>query len=249
MRLVPNSPVSLYIQLKKILIERINEGKYPAGSFIPSESKLISEFGVSITTVRKTIDELARIGLIEKKHGKGSRVISREVKMDISSVHSMSEDIKKLGLTQKRDILEFKISSDFPDHLEKIFNLEESDKVHSLKKVNQIEGVPSALIIYYFPQYLGIKTDDRQLSELSIYDVFKKNGYEISREEWKLRADNMNRDDAKLLDIDQQTPVIVLDVTYYDSDFRPVMTSKEYWRSDKFHINISLNKISGEENK
>lgn len=249
MRLVPNSPVSLYIQLKEILIERINEGIYPAGSFIPSESKLISEFGVSITTVRKTINELASTGLVEKIHGKGTRVISREVKMDISSVHSMSEDIKRLGFTQKRDILEFKISSDFPGHLGSVFNLKESDKVFSLKKVNQVNGVPSALIIYYYPQYLGIKTDDRELSDLSIYDVFKKNGYEISREEWKLRADNMDKADVKLLDININTPVMVLDVVYYDKDFRPVMTSREYWRSDKFYISISLNKISGEENK
>jgi len=248
-RLVPNSPVSLYVQLKEILIERINEGIYPAGSFIPSEAKLISEFNVSITTVRKTVNELAGMGLVEKIHGKGSRVISREIKMDISSVHSMSEDIKRLGFTQKRDVIEFKIGSEFPEHLKKTFNLEESDKVHSLKKVNQIDGVPSALINYYFPKYLGIKTDDNELSELSIYDVFKKNGYEISREEWKLKADHMGEADAKLLDISTKTPVMVLDVVYYDKDFRPVMTSREYWRSDKFYISISLNKISGEENK
>ncbi len=249
MRLVPGSPVSLYVQLKEILIERINEGIYPAGSFIPSESKLISEFDVSITTVRKTANELAGMGLVEKIHGKGSRVISREIKMDISSVHSMSEDIKRLGFTQKRDIVEFKISSDFPDHLRPVFNLGEFDKVFSLKKVNKIDGVPSALIMYNFPKYLGIKTDDNELSELSIYDVFKKNGYEISREEWKLKADHMGEVEAKLLDISTQTPVMVLDVVYYDKDFRPVMTSREYWRSDKFYISISLNKISGEENK
>ena len=59
----------------------------------------------------------------------------------------------------------------------------------------------------------------------------------------------MGKVDAKLLDIDIQTPVMALDVIYYDSDFRPVMTSREYWRSDKFYISISLNKISGEENK
>lgn len=249
MRLVLNSPVSLYIQLKEILIGRINEGEYPAGSFIPSEAKLISEFDVSITTVRKTVNELAKMGLVEKIHGKGSKVISREVKMDISSVHSMSEDIKRLGFTQKRDVIEFKISSDYPEHLEKVFNLEESDKVHSLKKVNNVDGVPSALIMYYFPKYLGIKTDDNELSELSIYDVFKKNGYEISREEWKLKADHMENAEAKLLDINTKTPVMVLDVIYYDKNFRPVMTSREYWRSDKFYISISLNKISGEENK
>ena len=231
------------------MIKRINDGIYPTGSFIPSESKLIAEFNISITTVRKTINELASVGLVEKIHGKGTRVISKEVKMDISSVHSMSEDIKRLGLIQKRDIIEFKISSVYPDHLVQIFNLGKSDKMHSLKKVIRVNGIPSALIIYYFPKYLGIKTDDTQLSELSIYDVFKKNGYEVSREEWKLRADNMDKSDAGLLDIGIHIPVMALDVVYYSKDFRPVMTSREYWRSDKFCINISLNKIPGEENK
>ncbi len=40
MRLVPNSPVSLYIQLKEILIERINDGTYPAGSFAEKRAVL-----------------------------------------------------------------------------------------------------------------------------------------------------------------------------------------------------------------
>jgi GntR family transcriptional regulator len=243
MRLIPDSPVSLYVQLKEILINRINDGTYPAGSFIPSESKLISEFGVSITTVRKTVNELASIGLVEKIHGKGSRVISREVRMDISSLHSMSEAADRAGLTQKRDIVEFNLSRDYPGHLAKLFNLKQPDRVYSFKKVNLINGIPSALIICYYPEYLGINTDKDELLKLAIYDIFEKNGYEISREEWKLSADNMGAGEAGLLAIGNNTPVIVLDVVYYDRDFRTVMFSREYWRSDKFHISISLNKI------
>jgi GntR family transcriptional regulator len=249
MRLVPNSPVSLYAQLKEIIIERINRGVYKAGTFIPSESKLMSEFGVSITTVRKTINELAAMGIVEKIHGKGTMVISREVKIEISSVHSMSEDIKKLGLIQKRKIIEFKIAGVYPDHAKTVFNMENVDSLYRLKKVNIISGEPSALIIYYFPEYLGIKTDINELSRLSIYDIFKKNGYEISREEWKLRADKINKDDSRFLAIDKDIPVMVMDVIYYNSGFRPVMISREYWRSDKFYININLNKIPDKANK
>jgi len=249
MRLVPNSPISLYMQLKEILIKRINEGIYQAGSFIPSESKLISEFGVSITTVRKTINELVSIGLVEKIHGRGTRVISREVKMDISSLHSMSEAVNQLGFTQKRDIIEFEITGDFPEKIATIFNLKESDEVLILNKVNLVNECPSALIIYYFPEYLGIKTNKDELSSLSIYEVFKKYGYEISSEEWKLRAANVSNAEAGLLDIDSGIPVITLEVIYYDKSFRPVMTSREYWRSDKFYISININKMSWEENK
>lgn len=249
MRLVSNNQVSLYNQLKEVLIDRIKNGIYQAGFFIPSESKMIAEFGVSITTVRKTINDLVSMGLLEKIHGKGTRVISKEVKIDISSVHSLSEDVKKLGFEYKREVLEFDKVAVFSEILEMIFNLQKSEEVYKLKRINFIDDCPSALIVSYYPVYLGIKAGKNDFLNNSIYDIFKRNGHEIIREEWKLKAEIIGKDDAKLLEIDSKTPVMTTDVIFFDKNLRPVMVSKEYLRSDKFYISLSLNKISEKQNR
>lgn len=249
MRLISNSSVSLNNQLKEVLIERIKNGVYKAGFFIPSESKIITEFGISITTVRKAINDLVSMGLLEKIHGKGTRIISKEVKIDISSVHSLSEDVKKLGFEYKREVIEFDKIKKFPDYLEPVFNLNKTDEVFKLKKINFIDDCPSALIVSYYPFYLGIKAKKNDFLNNSIYEIFRKNGYEITREEWKLKAEIIGDDDYCLLGIDFKTPVMTTEVIFFDKNSRPVMASKEYLRSDKFYISLSLNKISEEQNR
>ncbi len=64
----------LYRQLMEAVRRRIEVGKLPAGSPAPSESDLIAEFGVSSTTARRCLNELAQIGLVQRVQGRGTFV-------------------------------------------------------------------------------------------------------------------------------------------------------------------------------
>lgn len=61
-----------YIQLKNALIKLFAEENYQANQALPTENELIDRYSVSRNTVRKTLDELLKIGLIYKKQGSGS---------------------------------------------------------------------------------------------------------------------------------------------------------------------------------
>ncbi|MCL4823942.1 MAG: winged helix-turn-helix domain-containing protein, partial [Anaerolineales bacterium] len=54
-------------QVDEILLERLREGLYPAGSRMPSEIELSDELGVSRATVRTALAKLAINGLIIRK--------------------------------------------------------------------------------------------------------------------------------------------------------------------------------------
>lgn len=58
------------------LLEKINTGVFPNGSFLPTEEQLTVTFGVSRQTVRKALSILEENSLIKKKQGSGS-VIKR----------------------------------------------------------------------------------------------------------------------------------------------------------------------------
>jgi GntR family transcriptional regulator len=64
-------------QVDEILLERIRDGTYPAGSRMPSESELSDELGVSRATVRTVLARLAVNGLIIRRQGDGTYVNSR----------------------------------------------------------------------------------------------------------------------------------------------------------------------------
>lgn len=60
--------------LEKRLREDILAGRHPAGSYLPPERELADEFGVNRTTLKHAFGRLAQSGLLETRHGVGTRV-------------------------------------------------------------------------------------------------------------------------------------------------------------------------------
>lgn len=66
-----------YRQLARILADAIaegEEGEYPPGSQLPSETELLERYAVSRNTVRQAVAELRRMGLAVSQQGKGTYV-------------------------------------------------------------------------------------------------------------------------------------------------------------------------------
>lgn len=63
---------TLAVSLVDSLRRRIVEGVIPSGEKLPSESALISEFGVSRTVVREAVSRLQAEGLVYTRRGSGS---------------------------------------------------------------------------------------------------------------------------------------------------------------------------------
>jgi DNA-binding transcriptional MocR family regulator len=67
----PDDPRPPYLQIAEQLAAAIRDGTYPDGTKIPSETMLTSEYGVARMTVRNAVGELAKRGLVVKRHGSG----------------------------------------------------------------------------------------------------------------------------------------------------------------------------------
>lgn len=61
-----NKNIALYLQVKDVLIKRIQEKVWKPNTLIPTEQELMQEFDVSRTTLRQAISMLVQDGLLEK---------------------------------------------------------------------------------------------------------------------------------------------------------------------------------------
>jgi GntR family transcriptional regulator, transcriptional repressor for pyruvate dehydrogenase complex len=84
------------------LRERIRAGEYPVGSQLPTEARIIEEFGVSRTVVRDAISRLQTAGMVMTKHGIGSFVQSQSTdlgfRVNAAHLQSLREVISVLEL-------------------------------------------------------------------------------------------------------------------------------------------------------
>lgn len=67
-----------YRQIQSTLRERIVGGVYPIGSNLPTEVELCAEFGVSRYTVREALRRLVEQGMLARRQGSGSEVVSAD---------------------------------------------------------------------------------------------------------------------------------------------------------------------------
>ena len=74
MPLSDNSLIPLYRQVMDSLSADIENGTYPVGTRIPSETELSDIYDVSRITVRRAVTELSSEGILTKKQGKGTFV-------------------------------------------------------------------------------------------------------------------------------------------------------------------------------
>lgn len=64
----------VYARLADHIQARIEAGHYPPGGMLPNEREMVPEYGVSIDTVRRALEELRKRGLVVTYPSRGSYV-------------------------------------------------------------------------------------------------------------------------------------------------------------------------------
>ncbi|MEP5730474.1 MAG: GntR family transcriptional regulator [Sulfitobacter sp.] len=113
-----NSPTALpiYLQISELLIREIAAGRLPDGQRLPPERKLAEQYGITVRTLRKSLKELTKLGLLESVQGSGNYVRSNKAAQSIYSMFRL-ELIGGGGLptAQFLDIMVCSKPDDLPD--------------------------------------------------------------------------------------------------------------------------------------
>lgn len=101
-----DSGIPLYRQLAEELAERIYSGKIGVGERIPSEPVLANTYRIGRPTVRQATDCLVRRGLLERRRGAGTFVLSPRDQVDWFHLAGTRAAFDKAGLSLEMSIVE-----------------------------------------------------------------------------------------------------------------------------------------------
>lgn len=230
-----------YFQLKKSIIEKIDNDEYAVGGLIPSERELMAEYDMSRITVRKAIDDLVQEGYLYKVHGKGTYVKGENKGYNLLSITSCTEDIRRMGMTPSRKVLVNEVT-EADKKRRRLLNLCEGEKVFHLSRIyyadEEVVNYTETYLPYRFME--GIERFD--FSKLSLYEQLETEyGIHITRADRTLEAVMAHDQIASYLDLDGMIPIILFQcVTYGTAGGKeyPIETLKCYYRSDKFKFCI-----------
>ncbi len=138
----PHSPDKLHVQLARLLREEIASGRFPSGEHIPTENQLCESHSVSKAVVRQAVGILVAEGLLERRAGKGTRVLAGGPPPGVRMMLSLGDpclDSPHAPDTQ----VESKKMVRVPAGLRDFFPRAESLRLFELVRLFSLEGEPA----------------------------------------------------------------------------------------------------------
>lgn len=129
------SSVPLYLQLKDLIIKKIESNEFPPNTQIPSEQDLCESYKISRPTVRQAINELTSSGYLYKEKGRGTFVYGKKNIIDIKDFSGFTDSILDCQSPAEKQIVEI--------------TTVESTSIGILNRIfGYNAGMPMALITY-----------------------------------------------------------------------------------------------------
>ena len=128
-----------YVQISELLIRDIQAGRLVDGERLPPERDMAAKLGISVGTLRKSLDELTALGLLERVQGSGNYVCAQE---DAQSVYAFFrvELIEGGGLPTAELLSVDRLVK--PDGFPRFGT---SPDGHRIRRLRRLNGIPAVL--------------------------------------------------------------------------------------------------------
>ncbi|WP_235805533.1 trehalose operon repressor [Liquorilactobacillus oeni] len=212
---------------------KIQHKIYAAQTFLPSEHKLCELYGTSRETIRKSLEQLNELGLIQKIKGKGSMVLDiQRFTFPISGITSFKELNKMLGMNAKTIVLKL-TKTVVPDFLTNGV-IQPQQPAFYLERLRLINGEPEVLDRDYLLSPPLDELPEKAAAD-SVYAYLEENlSFDISYATKEITVENPPEEVRKKLKLATADLVVVVRSYTYLADTTLFQITASYHRPDKF---------------
>jgi DNA-binding GntR family transcriptional regulator len=208
----------LYKALANTLEQRIYNGDWPVGSILPAESDLCRDFQSSRHTLRHALQILESNGLIFRRQGAPTQVVSRQRLRRFTQSYNSPTDI----LSYARNTYRINLVEEYVE-LDKDSSLIVGAPIGSswyhiggIRKQQQSEEVIACTDIYILPQFASLTADPEHAQVMVYEQIEQKYGARIERAEVDVYAAPASADIAQKLNLQHHEPCLVIIRRYFD---------------------------------
>ncbi len=230
-----HSATPLYLQLEAVLREALAADTWKAGEAMPPERELADQFGVSRLTLRKALERLEAQGLVQRRQGSGTYVAPR-LEQPLSTLTGFSEDMRARGLEPSARWLKRGLFTASPEEVLAL-SLSPGEKVARLERVRSAQGEPMAVERAALPAHL--LPNPEEVKE-SLYAYLESKGLRPARALQRLRAVAASRQEAELLGIRADEPVLYIERLSFLADGSVLEFTRSHYRGDRYDFVAEL---------
>lgn len=238
-KLDQSSPIPLYAQIEAYLRNLMQGEEYAkGGKLLPKEVALSKKLGVSRNTIRQAINQLVNEGLVERKKGVGTKVVTKKISTRLDNWISFTNEMRSKGV----EVVDYYIAIELTRATAEVYQALGVTEGKDIWKLEKIRGSKKGKFLYsisYFHPRVGItglENFKKPLYELleTEHDII------VSTSKERLKAITANRKISEALGIYDNHAVLERERLVLDVGDRPVEFNKVYYHTDYFTYDIDI---------
>lgn len=229
------SPVPLYFQVAARIRELIESGLLEPGYRLDNEMDVAAQLGLSRPTVRQAMQLLVDQGLLSRKRGIGTTVVSTRVRR-MTQLTSLYEDLERSGRKPSTRVLSYEVVPSAVEVAQALAVPAGSD-VLSIRRLRFADGEPLAILRNYLRADLGVTED--ALVERGLYQILRDLGSAVRSIDQTVGARKATATEANLLDEERDATLLIVERTAHDASGRPVEYGRDLYRAALYTIHMT----------
>lgn len=209
-----------YEHIAQSIQEQIATGALAANEQLPTTAELCNTYGVSKITIKKAMDELARLGLVARRRGSGTFVIGAQPARDprmqwnrATKIVGTSAQYRALGKELKTIVHEFSVIRP-PERVRDALCLNEGFTYY-ICRARSVEDELINIEYAYLPISM-VPNLTVEIAQNSIYSyITDVLGMKISSSHASLRAVHPTEEETQWSGIAPMTPLLEVEQTVY----------------------------------
>lgn len=223
----------VYYQLADDLKQQIEAGELKPGDAMPSESQLVSEYGISRVTVRRGLAILLEAGLIETVKGIGNFVAKpklNQVTLTFQENDPLNENSFQYRLLEVK-----RISAD--ETIAGKLGVGQGTKVFLIRRLIHSDSGPVGVDMKYLPYIKGQPVLENEIEYADFPAIVAKHtNVTIHKVEMKISATPLTAEEGELLKTQAGHPALCVHRAFYAKDGRTLGFSKTLYKGEAFEL-------------
>ncbi|MDP9968685.1 GntR family transcriptional regulator [Variovorax beijingensis] len=230
---------ALHRQVFLVLRDEISRGLFPDG-LLPNEEALCERFGVSRITVRRALADLAALGVVERRHGRGTFVLGPPAQARPAPSLSVIDSLRQTATETVVQVLQVEQAVP-PRDVGLLLQLPAGEKAtHALRLRINRKGEPAMLTEAWVPAHLGRRVTEAALKKKALYEILMAQGVQFGRVVQEISATVGDPKRAGLLRTEVGAPILKLVRLMHDMDERPVQHLTAYMAADRASVLMEI---------
>ncbi len=226
-------PIPLHHQLYLELRSALDKGAWEVGDKLPTEKDLAEQYGCSLITVRRALDELRRERRIERTPGRGSFVTAPPIERDLAALTSFTQEMEARGLSPQTRLIGARAGS-ADARVAEYLELGQGTATIEVERLRSAGGQPLLLETVHLPAERFPGLLDHDLAQESLYGLLaERYGVSLVRAREAIEPILPTRREAELLGQDPKRPALLVELVAFSGDGVPIEFCRGVVRGDR----------------